>query len=256
MDLSNISTAGWASIVTISFFIFIILMIRGIRFKYGDKSISIGKKLDDKLQTFKKDMEIETVKKEKDSALQKELFRKSLKIDEWCFANLLKIVKKLDAEVYDMIQSHVSCQFPALSILDIFEDVLTQRLYFNNIKKKLSSKYQKDYLDEILQDVKTAYGSFYLRLKQVPGNEAYPEWAIIESGVRDVLHIWAHRSLKAYMQCVRKKMSMYKKMASSFETEKMKVIAIDEPLKKNGRYFKLLKASLAMLNERKGGLDS
>ena len=81
--LNGLNVAGWISISLIAILIFIVLMMRGIQFGWGDKSVAIGKKFDNKLDAFKKDIELENIKKTQDETLQKMLFKKSLCFDDY-----------------------------------------------------------------------------------------------------------------------------------------------------------------------------
>ena len=138
--LNGLNVAGWISISLIAILIFIVLMMRGIQFGWGDKSVAIGKKFDNKLDAFKKDIELENIKKTQDETLQKMLFKKSLCFDDYLEASLIKSVKKTESEVYQIFKSFLICQYPALCIVDIVEDALMERVHFNNIKKKIMSK--------------------------------------------------------------------------------------------------------------------
>ena len=97
--LANLSIAGWVVIAFIASLLFILLMVRGIKLGWGDKSIQIGKKLENKFDAFKKDIEIETMKKSHDEAKQKTLFKKCNELDLTLFANLHKLIKKMDEQL-------------------------------------------------------------------------------------------------------------------------------------------------------------
>jgi len=74
--LASLPIYGWIGIIIISLLIFTVLMFRGVKLGWGDKSIMIGKKLENKIDTFKKEIEIENIKKGHDETLQKMLFKK------------------------------------------------------------------------------------------------------------------------------------------------------------------------------------
>lgn len=245
--LANLSIAGWISIVVIAVLIFIVLMVRGIRLGWGDKSIQIGKKLENKIDAFKKDMEIEAIKKSHDESKQKVLFRKCNELDSTLFASLHKVIKKMDGDVYKVFEPYVHCQFPSLAILDIFEDVFIERIYFNNLKIKLTNDNRKDYLNSIVDDIKSNYLLFYMHLKALHCGEGYPEWEKIENDVRKLVANWAKKSLQFYVECISQKINLYKKSARKFETEEFKRLAVIIPLKKNKKYLEDLNKSISSL---------
>ena len=247
--LASLPLYGWISIIVICFMIFMVLMLKGIRLGWGDKSISIGKKLEDKIDSFKKEIEIETLKKEKDETLQKALFKKSGDLDRYVFASLIKAVKKLDNEVYKLFSPFIKCQFPSLTILDIFEDVLIERVNFNNIKEKLTGKMQNAYIEDIIQDIKTNYINFLVHLKTLHCGEHYPEWEKIEAGVKNIIRGWALKCVFAYIECVNKKIEMYKKAIKKFQTKEFKKNACIIPYNKNKKYLEELNNSCNILKE-------
>ncbi|CEM60581.1 hypothetical protein TPHV1_10249 [Treponema phagedenis] len=50
---AGIPPIGWGVILVIAFLIFIVIMMKGIRFGMGDKSLSIGK-MDEKIEDINK----------------------------------------------------------------------------------------------------------------------------------------------------------------------------------------------------------
>ena len=246
--LSSLPIYGWIGIIIISLLIFTILMFRGVKLGWGDKSIIIGKKLENKIDTFKKEIEIENIKKGHDETVQKMLFKKSMMLDNYLVASLIKSVKKLDADIYNIFNPYVQCQFPSLAIIDIFEDVLMERVNFNNIKEKLQNEEREAYLDTIVEDIKNNYILFYVHLKALHCGENYPEWNKIEDDIKKLVRQWLVKVAGAYIENVSKKIEMYKKHARKFETESFKKIAINFPLKKNKKYLETLNLAISKLS--------
>jgi len=245
--LNGLNVAGWISISLIAILIFIVLMMRGIQFGWGDKSVAIGKKFDNKLDAFKKDIELENIKKTQDETLQKMLFKKSLCFDDYLEASLIKSVKKTESEVYQIFKSFLVCQYPALCIVDIVEDALIERVHFNNIKKKIMSKNRETYLASIIEDIKKNYLVFYEQLENLHCNEKYPEWEKIEDEIRMLVKKWLSECIDCYIVNVRRKIKLYKKAKDKFILEDMKELATVLPLKKNKHYLtNLLKAKEEM----------
>lgn len=248
--VNSMNVAGWVSITIIAILIFIVLMMRGIQFGWGDKSVAIGKRLDNKLEAFKKDIELERVKKNQDEALQKELFKKTIAFDDYLEASLIKSVKKLENDVYNIFKPFLICQYPALCVADIFEDALMERVHFNNMKKKLMKENRVSYLYSIVEDIKRNYIVFYEQLQNLHCGEVYPEWEKIEESVISLVRKWLLQCLDCYIVNVNKKISLYKKKSSKFILEDMRELSTVLPMKKNRRYFSdLLKARKEMMND-------
>lgn len=245
--LANLSIAGWVSIAFIATLVFVLLMVRGIKLGFGNKSIQIGKNLENKLDAFKKDIEIETMKKTQDEAKQKSLFKKCNELDATLFASLHKVIKKMDSDVYKVFEPYVHCQFPSLAIIDIFEDVFIERLYFNNMKLKLTQEYRNDYLASIVDDIKNNYFLFYRHLKALHCGESYPEWEQIKGEVEKLVVSWAKKSMQCYIECVVEKIALYKRSSRKFETEEFKKLAVIYPLKKNKKYLDDLNKSITSI---------
>ena len=248
--VNSMNVAGWVSITIIAILIFIVLMMRGIQFGWGDKSVAIGKRLDNKLEAFKKDIELERVRKNQDEALQKELFKKTITFDDYLEASLIKSVKKLENDVYNIFKPFLNCQYPILCVADIFEDALMERVHFNNMKKKLMKENRVSYLYSIVEDIKRNYIVFYEQLQNLHCGEVYPEWEKIEESVISLVKKWLLQCLDCYIVNVNKKISLYKKMSSKFILEDMRELSTVLPMKKNRRYFSdLLKAKKEMMND-------
>lgn len=248
--INGINFMGWVSILIIAILIFILLMARGIQLGWGDKSVAIGKKFDNKLIAFKKDLEIENIKRNQDEALQKILFKKSLGFDDYLEASLIKSVKKLEGDVYKIFKSFLICQYPALCVVDIFEDALMERVHFNNMKKKLMKENRQDYLSSIVGDIKKNYIVFYEQLQNLHCGEVYPEWEKIEDSVVSVVKKWLLQCVDCYIVNVKKKIKLYKKTTEKFILEDIRRLATTLPLKKNKYYLvNLLKAKKEMSEE-------
>ena len=247
--MSSMNVAGWISITIIALLIFIVLMMRGIQFGWGDKSVAIGKRLDNKLEAFKKDIELERVRKSQDETLQKFLFKKSLSFDDYLQASLIKSVKSLEGEVYKIFKPFLLCQYPILCVADIFEDALMERVHFNNMKKRLMKENRSTYLKLIVEDIKKNYLVFYEQLENLHCGERYPEWEKIENDVTSLVQSWLLQCLNCYIANVKKKIALYKKTSVKFVLDDMRMLAAIFPMKKNRRYLvNLLKAKKEMMN--------
>ena len=236
----NLDLIGWLSITIIAFLIFIVLMLRGIQFGWGDKSVAIGKKLDNKLEAFKKDIELENIRKSQDETLQKFLFKKSIAFDDYLEASLIKSVKGLEKGVYKIFKPFLICQYPALCVVDIFEDVLMERVHFNNMKKKLMKENREAYQKSIVEDIKKNYLVFLEQLQNLHCGEAYPSWEEIEGGVEELVKSWLLSCVDCYVLNVKKKIRLYKKYSGRFLLDDMREGATTYPMKKNRHYLECL----------------
>lgn len=246
-QFSQMSTLGYITTIIVACFIFIILMWRGIKLGWGDKSILIGKKLESKFDSFKADIENQNAQKNFDENLQKALFKRAMLLDEALFADLTTSVKKLDPEVLKIFKPYVHCQFPTLAILDIVEDILMERVLYNNMKEKLTSDNNLSYLSKVENDLKDSYSNFYAYITGVRCGEVYPSWDDIKKDMRVVIVRWATKCAMLHIETVNKKIEMYKKSQDAFLTENLKNNAVLIPLEKNKKYLEKWNSTLNML---------
>ena len=245
--VSNLSIFGWLAICFIATLIFVFLMLRGLKIGWGNKSVIVGKYLDNKLENLKKELENNQQKRYADTLRQKLLFKTTNEIDDILFTNLHKTVKKMDTMIYKTLEEYVNCPFPSLIIIDIFEDVLMERVYYNDMKHKLTGELREQYLKSIIQDLKDGYELFTMKLKKLHCGEEYPDWSTIMVVVEKLVRIWDIRSIKCYIEAVVHKINLYNKNIKNFETEEIKKQACADPLKKNIEYLQMLKKSLSTL---------
>lgn len=244
---AEVSVFGYVTIIIIAFLIFVVLMWRGIKLGWGDKSILIGKKLESKFDSFKQDIENKTAQKNFDENLQKALFKRAMLLDENLFAELTTSVKKLDNEVLKIFKPYLHCQFPTLAILDIVEDILMERVLYNNMKEKLTSEDNLSYLSKIEDDIKDNYINFYSHIMLVNCGENYPSWENIEKEIKALVFSWAIRCVTLHIEAVNKKIDMYEKSQDAFLTENLKNNAVVIPLEKNKKYLEKWSEALHML---------
>lgn len=244
---AEVSVFGYVTIIIIAFLIFVVLMWRGIKLGWGDKSILIGKKLESKFDSFKADIENKTAQKNFDENLQKSLFKRAMLLDENLFAELTTSVKKLDNEVLKIFKPYLHCQFPTLAILDIIEDILMERVLYNNMKEKLTSEDNLSYLSKIEDDIKDNYVNFYSHIMTINCGESYPSWEDVEKEIKALVFSWAIRCVTLHIETVNKKIDMYEKSQDAFLTENLKNNAVVIPLEKNKKYLEKWNEALHML---------
>ena len=246
-QFADVSIFGYITIIVVAILIFIVLMVRGIKLGWGDKSILIGKKLESKFDSFKADIENQTAQKNFDENLQKALFKRATLLDEALFAELTTSVKKLDPEVLKIFKPYVHCQFPTLAILDIVEDILMERVLYNNMKEKLTSDDNLSYLSTIENDLKDNYINFHSYIVNVNCGESYPSWDDIKDDMRSIVFRWAIKCVMLHIETVNKKIVMYEKSQDAFLTENLKNNAVIIPLEKNKKYLEKWNEALNML---------
>ena len=246
-NLTYISTSGWVAISFISSLIFIILMVHGIRLGWGNKSIQIGKKLDDKLTKMREEIDSETQKRGHDKHLQLILFKQCEYIDERLFADLFTTIKKIETSVYNIFKPFLKCTYPSKTVADIFEDILLEHLHYNNLRQNLTGYQQTGYIEGIIEEVHQAYNFFFDELHALHCGEQYPQWTLIKDAVTEVVKKWAKKCLELHLKACGDKLNIYRQNEGQFETEMLKQQAIIEPKKKNEDYIKIIKSGLQNL---------
>lgn len=241
MDLSGIPFIGWIVILIIAFFIFIVLMINGVRLGFGDKSLSIGGKLDKKIDGVKKELIDKANNTLHDEQLRIILYKKSITIDEHLNADLRKIVRRLDGKICMLLEPFSNSFFLSMGISEIIKGELNERIDYNNIREKLSGRERKEYLEDILSDIKDKYSTFLLHLlKQSRDINEYPDWESIEKSIRDLINNWEEEVISLLSHHIGEKIKIYINAKDDFKTAEYVENSITYPIEKNKKYLKEL----------------
>ena len=146
-----------------------------------------------------------------------------------------------------IFKPYLHCQFPTLAILDIVEDILMERVLYNNMKEKLTSEDNLSYLSKIEDDIKDNYVNFYSHIMAANCGENYPSWEDVEKEIKALVFSWAIRCVTLHIETVNKKIDMYEKSQDAFLTENLKNNAVVIPLEKNKKYLEKWSEALHML---------
>ncbi|MGP1520050.1 MAG: hypothetical protein ACTTIZ_00845 [Treponema sp.] len=241
MDLSGIPFIGWIVILVVAFLIFILLMIKGVKLAFGDNSLSIGGKLDKKIDGVKKELIDKANNTLHDEQLRIILYRKSITIDEHLNADLRKIVRRLDGKICTLLEPFSNSFFLSMGISEIIKGELNERIDYNNIREKLSGRERKEYLEDILSDIKDKYSTFLLHLlKQSRDINEYPDWETIEKSIRDLINNWEEEVISLLSHHIGEKIKIYIDAKDDFKTVEYVENSITYPIEKNKKYLKEL----------------
>lgn len=241
MDISGIPFTGWIVILIIAVLIFIVLMVNGIRLGFGDKSLSIGGKLDRKIDGVKKELIDKANNTLHDEQLRIILYKKSITVDEHLNADLRKIVRRLDGKICSLLEPFSNSFFLSMGISEIIKGELNERIDYNNIREKLSGRERKEYLEDILSDIKDKYSTFLLHLlKQSRDINEYPDWESIEKSIRDLINNWEEEVISLLSHHIGEKIKIYINAKDDFKTAEYVENSITYPIEKNKKYLKEL----------------
>ncbi|PIE98616.1 MAG: hypothetical protein CR988_02320 [Treponema sp.] len=241
--VSHIPNFGWVVVAFIAILIFIIIMTRGLRLGAGDKSIFIGKQVDKKINSFKKEIEKRDLERLHDEEHRKSLFKKSMRIDEHLMADMRRSVRRVDKAVTDIFAPYFTSSLPVSLVSSLIKDELNERLDYNNVKEKLSKRERGDYCDDILKDIRDRYSTFYLQALKLKDGEKYPEWENIDIAVMNLIKNWANKIVFLLCSHIQEKINLYENEKNNFKTENYKNNSITYPIKKNKKYLKDLGGS-------------
>lgn len=244
-NITQVPTTGWIVIGLISILTFILASSKGIRINAGDKSISVGKTVDKKLEAFRTDIEKKDLARSHDEELRKKMFRESNLIDDKLKADMRRIVRSLTDDIYSVFQAHVKCEFPAGRVEDIIKSELFQRIDENHMRDKLASSEREGYLYDISHDIEKDYRAFRIAIGRSLCGEGYPEWHEISQGISIILFNWAEKTSEAICTRTEEKISYYKSFRENFLLESYKVSSVDDPISKNKNYLRALGREIA-----------
>lgn len=253
MDLGTIPTIGWLVIAFIAILIFIVLVYllrKGLKLGIGDKSLSVGqtKEVNEKLDELKSEISEKEQARLHDEELRKCLFRKSGLIDEKEKADERRVIRGISQDVRNIFQEHVKCEMPLLSVVEGIKDVLQERVDYNNMREKLTSREKAGYIDDVLYQMQKSYERFLHRVPNVPcSQEKYPEWFEVKPALQKLVDEWAIEMIRIMEARINEKISMYEEKRDGFVLDEYKSLCCDFPIDKNKRYIKELNARVLQL---------
>lgn len=242
-NLDKIPPIGWGVIALIAILIFIALIVvirKGAVLGWGDKKIALGK-VDKKLDSFKAEIDEQNKKRMEDEELRKALFRRSGEIDEKLKADERRVIRRLYEPIKNLFKANIKCELPALTAAEIIKDELLERVDYNNLKEKLTSKERHGYIQDILYNIEIDYKAFLLKIPRLPcGTENYPAWREIRPELEKLVNSWAGSMIEVMSTRIKEKIEMYESEKDKFILPEYKILCIDFPIKKNEKYLKNL----------------
>lgn len=242
-NLDKIPIFGWGVIAFIAVLIFIILIAairKGAVLGWGDKKIALGK-VDKKLDSFKAEIDEQNKKRMEDEERRKALFRRSGEIDEKLKADERRVIRKLIEPIKNIFKANIKCEMPYITAAEIIKDELTERVDYNNMKEKLTSKERRGYTQDILFNIETDYKAFLLKIPCLPcGSEKYPAWHEIKPEVEKLVNSWADSMIEVMSTRIKEKIEMYEAEKDNFILPEYKALCIDFPIQKNKKYLQNL----------------
>lgn len=242
-NLDKIPVIGWIVIGFIAVLIFIVLIAlirKGAVLGWGDKKIALGK-VDKKLDSFKAEIDEQNKKRMEDEERRKALFRRSGEIDEKLKADERRVIRKLHDPIKNIFKANIKCEMPYITAAEIIKDELTERVDYNNMKEKLTSKERRGYTQDILFNIETDYKAFLLKIPRLPcGTEKYPAWHEIKPEVEKLVNSWADSMIEVMSTRIKEKIEMYEAEKDNFILPEYKALCIDFPIQKNKKYLQNL----------------
>ena len=233
-NLDKIPPIGWGVIALIAILIFIALIVvvrKGAVLGWGDK----------KIDSFKAEIDEQNKKRMEDEELRKALFRRSGEIDEKLKADERRVIRRLYEPIKNLFKANIKCELPALTAAEIIKDELLERVDYNNLKEKLTSKERHGYIQDILYNIEIDYKAFLLKIPRLPcGAENYPAWREIRPDLEKLVNSWADSMIEVMSIRIKEKIEMYESEKDKFILPEYKILCIDFPIKKNEKYLKNL----------------
>lgn len=245
--LTELSNTGWLVIAFIAVLVFILVFFalrKGVRLGVGDKKIIVGdveREVDNKLFSFKAEIEKREKSRQKDEELRKQLFRAAVEIDEKIKADNRRVIRKLTPAIQEIFKPFGGCEFAIINAVEIIRDELTERIDYNCIRERLSVTERQGYIADILHHIKIGYETFLLKIPRLPCSiDTYPAWRDIRPAVEVLINTWANETTAILKKRINEKIEIYTAERESFLLPENKDNAVDFPVKKNKHYIKKL----------------
>ena len=240
-NLSNISETGWIVILILGslllVFIFLIIWFKGVRAKKGDTELAFGNSTDKKIAKFRKELEKQKQAEKHDDELRKQLYRKSLEIDDRMKADMRRVVRSMNEEIYVPFQEYMKCDFPAAQVKTLIKDELFQCIDENHLREKLRKSEISGYLADVLRGIEKEYELFTAKIGRITCGEAYPAWNDIEESISILVFNWASKMKEVLISRMNEKITLYQSERDHFLLAEFKTNSVDEPIDKNRRYL-------------------
>jgi hypothetical protein len=225
--MSEISTTGWIVIAIISVLLFIIIMRRGIKLGFGDKTVTVGM-VERRLNHIKTDEETRNT-----------LFKFSQHVDNNLKGDLRRVVRNMD-EAISSLNGTTKCEFTGSRIADIIKGEFFQRIDDNNLKERLSLTQRDGYYRDIERRIKERYQFFQAKTAATQCGDKYPDWDAIEPSMFILIQSWGDASIKVLTSRIQEKIDEYTDAKPVFISEEARKASCDDCIERNNGYLKAL----------------
>ncbi|MGP1530335.1 MAG: hypothetical protein ACTTI3_08410 [Treponema sp.] len=241
----NIPVEGWyaiAFIATLAFIVIMRLAKRGVDLSVGDKKLSIGGLVDEKIGKIKEAADKVDEKRQADDELRKKLFRMAADIDEKTRADERRVVRLLKEKITAVFEDNIKCSMPALTAIEAIKDIFEERVDRNQLRERLAFREREKYIADILFFCKKEYMTFLQRIPALPcGSEQYPEWGAVEPKIKAIIEEFADDVSKILIERCEEKIEVYTAERANFNFESAQKLCVDFPIEKNRGYIERLK---------------
>ena len=241
----NIPVEGWyviAFIATLAFIVIIKLVRRGVDLSIGDKKLSVGRLVDEKIGKMKEVAERFEEKRLADDELRKKLFGAAASIDEKTRADERRVVRLLKEKIAAVFEESIKCSMPALTAIEAIKDIFEELIDRNQLKERLALRERDKYIADIMLFCKREYQNFLQKIPLLPcGSEQYPTWEAIAPKMQAIAESFAGDVSQILVERCEEKIAVYSAEKANFNLEIAKKLFVDYPIEKNRGYIKRLK---------------
>lgn len=225
--MENISDMGWIVLGLLGFLVFVVLMLRGVKFGIGDKTVSVGS-VDRRFIELKADDEE-----------RKKLFKFASHVDDSLKGDLRRIVRNID-EAISSINPKARCEFTSMRLVDIIKGELFQRLDDNNLKECLSVTMRNGYYQDVERRIRERYQFFQNKTASTLCGDVYPAWEEVEPTIYILIRSWGDESINAMAIRMREKIEKYKEARPLFKSAAARKENCDDCAERNEGYLQKL----------------
>lgn len=235
--MESIPVTGWIVIGVLGFLIFLLAWFKGFRVKKGDNELALGASTDKKLAKFRDELSSRKQAEQHDEELRKRLYRGSIEIDDRMKADMRRVVRSMNAEIFAAFEPYMRCDFPAAQVKNLIKDEFFQCIDENHLREKLSVNEIRGYLVDVLSDIQKEYRLFISKVGIITCGEAYPSWDEIQDAIQIMVFNWSERMKEVLINRMEEKIELYKSERDHFLLENFKQNSVDDPVEKNLRYL-------------------
>jgi hypothetical protein len=205
MALDQMKFENLALIVGFGMIVIILLFMRGITLKWGDKEVVIGglKKL--------------LAKKDEDIRLKDKLKRFSDEVDADVTSQLYDLVDTMDVRLEKLAMSE-HCPFSFDQFVEITQGELKKRISRNNLKERMAEESRENYIERIVHNIRERYAMFQYKAASVKCGDKYADFSIIEEAVKKEITGFVNDTIDILVAAMKKKIAKYEEVKPLFKT--------------------------------------